>query len=172
VPKWVAVAVGVIVAALVFGGIGYAIGDSSSGSDSASSRPATNVPGFGGGNRQLPGPFGGNGSGNGNGNGNSNGNGKGDDQTTGTAFLGVSISDGNGGALVTQVQSNSAAAHAGIQSGDVITKVDTTPITSAADLAAAIQQHDGGDDISVTYTRNGSSATANVTLGTRQAQNS
>ena len=80
IPKWVGIVAAAIVAALVFGGIGYAIGDSSS--DSSTTQNASAFPGTVNGNGQLPngnqlpgygnGPFGGqlpNGNGNGNGNG-------------------------------------------------------------------------------------------------------
>src|SRR3954464_11224475 len=71
VPKWVGLVAAAIVAALIFGGIGYAIGDSS---DSGTTQNASNAfpNGNADGGQQLPGggqfP-------NGNGNGNSNGNG-------------------------------------------------------------------------------------------------
>jgi membrane-associated protease RseP (regulator of RpoE activity) len=183
VPKWVGILVAAVVAALVFGGIGYAIGDSSSGGSSQNA--SSTFPGLGNGNRPtLPngrvpgsGPLGGsgnNGTGN-NGNGN-NGNGGSSNPTTGsTAFLGVQIeaaANGNG-AQIADVQSGSPAATAGLQSGDVITAVDGTSVNSPAALVQAVQSHNGGDQVTITYTRNGNSATAKVTLGTRSAsQNS
>src|SRR3954452_2339374 len=86
VPKWVGLIAAAIVAALIFGGIGYAIGDSS---DSGTTQNASNAfpNGNANGGQQLPGggqfpgyngqlPNGGQ-IPNGNGNGNSNGNGDG-----------------------------------------------------------------------------------------------
>ena len=47
--------------------------------------------------------------------------------------------------------SGSAADQAGLQAGDVITKVDDTAITSPDDLAAAVNGHQPGDKVTVTY---------------------
>jgi putative serine protease PepD len=79
--------------------------------------------------------------------------------------LGVSVADSeNGGALVSTVTANSAAAKAGIQQGDVITAVDAKAINSADDLVAAIQGGTVGQKITIDYTRNGAKKTASVTL--------
>jgi membrane-associated protease RseP (regulator of RpoE activity) len=168
IPKWVGLVAAAIVAALVFGGIGYAIGDSSGDSES---RNASSALGNDNGTRQLPGngngPFG-NGSGQLPGNGNGNGNGSG--QTNGnTAFLGVALENATNGAGIAQVQSGSPAANAGLQTGDVITAVDGTNVADPAALVSAIQQHSSGDQITITYTRAGKSATAKVTLASRSS---
>ncbi|HEX7354184.1 MAG TPA: trypsin-like peptidase domain-containing protein [Mycobacteriales bacterium] len=83
------------------------------------------------------------------------------------AVLGVEVSDQNGGsgALVEQVVPGSGAANAGLQAGDVITKVDSTSISDAQDLATAIQSHNVGDKVTITFTRSGSSHTVKATLG-------
>ncbi len=175
IPKWAGLVVAAIVAALVFGGIGYAIGDSSGGSDSRNASvfpgngqangngPFANGGGNGNGNGQLPG----NGNGNGNGNGQLPGNGNGNGTATGTAFLGVAVQTGTGGVEITDVQSGSAAADAGLKTGDVVTAIDGTDVTTAAALQSAVQSHSSGDQITVTYTRDGQSTTAKVTLGSR-----
>jgi putative serine protease PepD len=81
------------------------------------------------------------------------------------AALGVSVADAeNGGALVSTVTANSAAAKAGLQQGDVITAVDGKPINSSDDLVAAIQAGSVGQKMSIDYTRNGAKKTAAVTL--------
>jgi len=49
----------------------------------------------------------------------------------------------------------------------VITKVDDTAITSPDDLAAAVNGHQPGDQVTVTYQRDGATKTAQVTLGSR-----
>ena len=132
-----------IIAALVFGGIGYAIGDSSSDSNTQN---ASALPGTvdGNGNSQLPngnqfpgGQFPG---GNNNGNGNDNGGGTGNGQTASDAgFLGVGVQAGDGGVEVTDVASDSPAADAGLKQGDVITAVDDTKVTTPLALRAAVQ---------------------------------
>lgn len=181
IPKWVGIVVAAIVAALVFGGIGYAIGDSS---DSGSTTNAANeLPNRNGrgteqfpGGRELPGdgnlPNGGRFPG-GQIPGNGGGNGIGGGTTASNAgFLGVAVqtaSDGKG-VEITQVASNSPAAKAGLQQGDVITQIDGKNITNAVALRSAVQSKQSGDEISVTYTRNGSPNTVKVTLTSRSAQ--
>jgi len=84
------------------------------------------------------------------------------------AYLGVSIGDAAGqGAEVQQVQSGSPAANAGLEAGDVITALDGDSIQDAASLTAAVGAHSSGDHVKVTYTRDGSTKTVTVTLGTR-----
>ncbi len=167
-PKWVVFAVvGIALAALGFG-IGWvAKPDSDSGRRAASGRmfgngqnPFGNINPFGNGQN----PFGNNGGNNGNGNGNNGGT-----QTSG-AFLGVSatVTTGNGGgAKVARVMSGSPADDAGLASGDVITKVDSTSISSPQQLVTVISGHKSGDKVTITYTRNGDTKTAEVTLGDR-----
>jgi membrane-associated protease RseP (regulator of RpoE activity) len=166
IPKWVGIVAAVIIAALVFGGIGYAIGDSS---DSDSTQNASNsVPNNGNGTQQLPGgqlPNGRQFPGNGNG-GTTNNN---------AAFLGVGVqtaADGKG-VEITEVASGSPAANAGLKEGDVVTAIDGKSITSSLALRSAILAKESGDEISVTYTRDGQSNTVKVKLASRsQAQSS
>jgi putative serine protease PepD len=86
-------------------------------------------------------------------------------QTVTHAVLGVSASDVTGGARVEAVTASSGAAKAGVKVGDVITKVDSTTVTDATELTAAIRSHTAGDKVQLTYTRNGSSHTTTATLG-------
>jgi putative serine protease PepD len=83
------------------------------------------------------------------------------------AFLGVRIADAEngGGAVVGQVDEGQPAADAGLEEGDVITKVNDTEITSGSDLTSAIRSHQPGDKVTITYTRDGDEKTAEVTLG-------
>jgi putative serine protease PepD len=83
------------------------------------------------------------------------------------AFLGVRIADAEngGGAVVAQVDEGQPAADAGLEQGDVITKVDDTKITSGSDLTSAVRSHQPGDKVTITYTRDGDEKTAEVTLG-------
>ena len=68
---------------------------------------------------------------------------------------------------------DSPAAKAGLQDGDVITAIDGTDVTSPEAVRAAVQAKQSGDQLSVTYTRNGQSSTVDVTLTSRsQAQSS
>lgn len=72
---------------------------------------------------------------------------------------------GQTGVLVQEVAAGSGAADAGLQANDVITAVDGDAVTSPSSLAAAVQSHDPGDQVTVTYTRDGTSATVKVRLG-------
>ena len=86
--------------------------------------------------------------------------------------IGISAGDATGtadgtpgsGALVQSVTSGGPAASAGLQQGDVITKVDDRVVTDADSLIVAIRSHNPGDSVTVTYTRNGSTSTAQATL--------
>jgi putative serine protease PepD len=69
------------------------------------------------------------------------------------------------GAHVAEVVSGSPAEDAGIEVGDVITKVDDTDVADGQELVAAIREHSSGDEVTITYERDGQSHTATVTLG-------
>ncbi|WP_313030215.1 trypsin-like peptidase domain-containing protein [Soonwooa sp.] len=75
----------------------------------------------------------------------------------------ANLKTGNG-VYVREVSDNSGAGDAGIRIGDVITKIDNTDINSYADLSFVIGSKRPGDKVLVTYTRNGKTNTANVTL--------
>jgi putative serine protease PepD len=83
------------------------------------------------------------------------------------AFLGVRIADAEngGGAVVAEVNEGQPAAEAGLEQGDVITRVDDTKVSSGSDLTSAIRSHQPGDKVTITYTRDGDEKTAEVTLG-------
>ncbi len=83
------------------------------------------------------------------------------------AYLGVSIDSSAPNALLADVQDNTPAAKAGLKKGDVITDVAGTTIDSGDDLSRAIDAHQPGDKVSVTYQRGDSEHTVTVTLGTR-----
>ena len=82
----------------------------------------------------------------------------------GRQLLGVAVEDGDGGATVVRVTGGSPADDAGLEVGDVITEVDGDAIEGAADLVAAIRSHESGDEIRITYERDGESTTVPVTL--------
>jgi putative serine protease PepD len=90
--------------------------------------------------------------------------------TVAHAYLGVSTSDGNGGATLASVRSGGPADDAGLQSGDLVTKIGATSVTDGDDLAAAIARLSPGDKVTVTFRRDGSTRTVTVTLGKQPAQ--
>ncbi|MCB9933823.1 MAG: trypsin-like peptidase domain-containing protein [Planctomycetes bacterium] len=86
-----------------------------------------------------------------------------------TAFLGVVIDPGfrpeaEQGALVKEVVYGTAADEAGIQAGDLITRIEGTNIDGLDDLRKALTQLQPGQRIKLTYTRNGTAHTIEVTL--------
>jgi putative serine protease PepD len=87
------------------------------------------------------------------------------------AYLGASVESaatGNG-ARVASVKTNSPAAGAGLKAGDVIKSFDGQKILSPDDLIGAVNAKQPGDTARITYTRNGATKTAHVTLANRSS---
>lgn len=78
-----------------------------------------------------------------------------------TASTAVQITDG---AVVSEVTGGSAAEAAGLQSGDVITRVDEQEVTSADSLIAIIRSYRPGDEVTVTFQRDGEEQTTTAML--------
>ncbi len=74
------------------------------------------------------------------------------------------------GALVSEVVPGGSADEAGIQEGDVITKVDDHVIDGADSLVATIRGHRPGDEVTLTYERDGQTGTATADLGSDEGQ--
>jgi putative serine protease PepD len=92
-----------------------------------------------------------------------------DTGTASHAQLGVSVRDTGDAAQVAVVSPGSAAAKAGLQVGDVITRVGDRAVDSADALIAAIRSHRPGDEVALSYTRDGRDATTTATLGSDAA---
>lgn len=69
------------------------------------------------------------------------------------------------GAYITAVEEGSAADEAGLIAGDVITGADGETITTVEELNIIKNKHTAGDEIEITYVRNGKTQNATVTLG-------
>ena len=94
-------------------------------------------------------------------------------------LLGISIRDVNAelaeaedldqltGVYVVGVGESSAAQEAGLEAGDVITAIDGEPVTSTAELQEKVALNRPGDQVNVTYLRNGRSRTVEATLKNR-----
>ena len=84
-------------------------------------------------------------------------------------YLGVYIQQpaNRSGAQIASVKSGSPAADAGLKAGDVITGFGGETISSPSDLTAAVSARKPGDKVKVTYVRNGSTKTTEVTLENR-----
>ncbi|MFW6773317.1 S1C family serine protease [Nocardioides sp. CPCC 205120] len=82
------------------------------------------------------------------------------------AYLGVGIDPTADGVLVAQAEPGTPAADAGIAAGDAITSVDGEEVASYDELAAAVAEHEPGDEVDVTWTdASGAEQSAEVTLG-------
>ena len=86
------------------------------------------------------------------------------------AFLGAQIAGtttGTGaGVAIAGTVRGSAAESAGLVVGDTVTALDGTPVADASALTAAVQAHDAGDQVQLTWTdAAGAGHTATVTLG-------
>ena len=89
-------------------------------------------------------------------------------------YVGVSVSDVNkqtqlygipAGAAVQSVSDGSPAAEAGLQAGDVITRVNGTEITGSSDLVNLVSASAIGDTLTMTVYRQGSTMELTVTVG-------
>ncbi|MDD2857762.1 MAG: trypsin-like peptidase domain-containing protein [Candidatus Nanopelagicales bacterium] len=84
-----------------------------------------------------------------------------------TPIIGVSLDmnyEGPGAKLI-KVTSGGAAAEAGLQVGDVITRIGDRVIDDATELVVAIRTNAPGDAITIAYERGGRARTATITLG-------
>lgn len=69
------------------------------------------------------------------------------------------------GVYINSVVDGSGAAEAGLQSGDIITKIDGQAVTDSSEVMIDVRSHKIGDKIQVTYVRDGKEQNAEVTLG-------
>jgi membrane-associated protease RseP (regulator of RpoE activity) len=69
------------------------------------------------------------------------------------------------GAMITAVESDRPADHAGLQVDDIIVAVDEVEVNSDEDLRRAVGDHEPGDEVEITYYRNGESQTTRAVLG-------
>ncbi|MGW2179665.1 S1C family serine protease [Streptomyces sp. NPDC001732] len=91
----------------------------------------------------------------------------------------VTMNEKTGGAVISDrgasgteaVSKNGPADRAGLRAGDVITRFNDTVIDSGPTLIGEIWTHKPGDRVTLTYTRDGKSSTAEVTLGERKGDN-
>ena len=81
-------------------------------------------------------------------------------------ILGIYVDndDGAAGLKVSNAISGKGAAAAGLQSGDIITKVNNTTTDNIADLRIALNKFKPGDEVSIEYTRNGQSTQTELLL--------
>ena len=73
--------------------------------------------------------------------------------------------DAPAGALVSKVDNDSAAAHAGLKAGDVILKFDGKSVTDPGQLSAAVSMAHPGEAASIEVWRDGHAVSLSATLG-------
>jgi len=92
--------------------------------------------------------------------------------TSQTPVIGVSLdmNYAGPGAKVIKITGGGPADVAGLKLSDLITKIDGRVIDDATELVVAIRENAPGDQIKVTYKRQGSTNTATITLGSASAK--
>lgn len=91
-----------------------------------------------------------------------------DDHAASHAFLGVTTQDVEGGAKITDVTEESAAAKAGLKEGDIITKVADKKVTGQESLYDIISSMKPKEEVTVYYKRDGKESSAKAVLGERK----
>jgi putative serine protease PepD len=79
-------------------------------------------------------------------------------------YLGVSVTNGDGGALIADVTAGSPADKAGLRKGDLITRAGSRAVSNANDLVGAVQAGKAGDELVLTVKRDGSDRQVTVRL--------
>ena len=87
--------------------------------------------------------------------------------------IGISVGDASSstdgapglGATIREVTAGGPAATAGLQSGDIITRLDARTVTEANGLIVAVRSHDPGSTVTVTYLRAGASRATSIIVG-------
>lgn len=82
-------------------------------------------------------------------------------------FLGVSTEGTAGGARIIVVSENSAAAKAGLQKGDIITKINDKEVFDHEQITDMIGEMKPDDKVTITYKRDGKENKTTATLGKR-----
>lgn len=86
-----------------------------------------------------------------------------------SGFLGVTITDFNSektnGVLITDVIKNSAAQKYGIKENDIITAINDMAVIKKEDLTKLVATYNIGDEVKVSYIRNGVATYNKVVLG-------
>ena len=82
-----------------------------------------------------------------------------------SAFLGVLTAKTDEGAVINNVLDNTSAKKAGLEKGDIITKVNDKEITSPDDLRNAIREFKPGDEVHINYLRDDKKKSVTLELG-------
>ena len=97
----------------------------------------------------------------------------GDGEVANKAFLGIypanEVEDITG-VMIEKTVDGSAAKRAGLQTGDVITKIDEVSISNFDDLKMALKDRTPGDEITISYLRQGKKKSAKAKLTPRHEE--
>jgi serine protease Do len=86
----------------------------------------------------------------------------------GTGFLGLATeARAEGGLRVTKIGNNSPALRAGVKEGDVLLKLNGTPLAKRQQLQELLKEMSAGDEITLDLERDGKSQTLTLNLGAR-----
>lgn len=72
------------------------------------------------------------------------------------------------GVKIEGIIKNSGAEEAGLESGDIVTKIDGETVQSVAEIKAILKDKKAGDVVEVRYLRNETENTTNITLGSKK----
>lgn len=86
----------------------------------------------------------------------------------GGTFLGVTTQKDDAGAKIEEITNGSAAEKAGLEKGDIITKIDDKKVEGPADLSEIIRTKKPGEEIKINYKRNGKDKTTKASLQERR----
>ena len=81
------------------------------------------------------------------------------------AFLGVTTKDNEEGAEILSASNGSAAEKAGLQAGDIITKIDDQKVEGPGSLSEIITSYKPNDKVKIYFKREGKEKSTKVTLG-------
>ena len=86
------------------------------------------------------------------------------------ALLGVTTEKNDKGAAITNVSKESGAEKAGLQKGDIITKINDDKIENSEDLVKTIGKYKPEDKITIQYLRDGKTKKTDAVLGKNNMQ--
>jgi len=87
-----------------------------------------------------------------------------DEKTDSIAFLGVSTEKSETGAKIVSISKESPAEKAGLQNDDIITKINKQKVEGPESLYDAVTANKPGDEVKITYLRNGKEKTTKASL--------
>lgn len=84
------------------------------------------------------------------------------------AILGIGMKKVDDGVAITNITESSGAEKAGLKEGDIITKINDTPIVNEMDITKIVNAEKPGAVMEITYKRNGKEQKTKATLGKRE----